>query len=172
MAKKHSKNLQRVQDMLDDNFDRKIQSGYTPDQESHKVGDKWTDSDGVEWEQKDGYRSKVSKINVGIFSKTCKTCEKPCTKSFDVQTYNRMGKCYDCQVKFELDLSFMKIGENNNKHYFWVKLQQLVRWEMMEKENEMIIEQKSREKEGINFDKSVANAVANANLDFTVKKNS
>ena len=27
-----------------------------------KVGDRWTDSDGVEWEQKNGYRSKITKI--------------------------------------------------------------------------------------------------------------
>ena len=49
---KNSKNLQRVQNMLDGNYSSKIQVGVG-DQESttiRKVGDKWTDSDGVEWE--------------------------------------------------------------------------------------------------------------------------
>ena len=65
-------------------FTKKILSGYEPERVEHKVGDKWTDSDGVEWEQKEGYRSKVSKFNMGIFSKQCKDCETPCVKSFDI----------------------------------------------------------------------------------------
>ena len=39
MGKKHSKNLQRVQDMLDGKHGGKIQSGYTPTEEIRKVGD-------------------------------------------------------------------------------------------------------------------------------------
>ena len=46
------KNIQKVQDMVDGNFKRKIQSGYTPTEEKREVGDTWTDSDGVQWEQK------------------------------------------------------------------------------------------------------------------------
>jgi hypothetical protein len=39
-----------------------------------------------------------------------------------------MGRCYNCQVHFEEELKWNKknkIGEKNNKHFFWVKLQQL-----------------------------------------------
>ena len=35
MAKKHSKNLQKVQDMLDDKHDSKIQVGYSTAEETH-----------------------------------------------------------------------------------------------------------------------------------------
>ena len=77
------KNLQKVQDMLDGKGTGKIQSGYTTTEEIHKVGDKWVDADGIPWEQKDGYRSKVSKTSVGIFDKVCKDCETPCLKNFD-----------------------------------------------------------------------------------------
>ena len=55
-----SKNLEKVQDMLDGNYKSKIQVGVG-DQEveqTRKVGDKWIDSDGNEWEQKEGYRTK------------------------------------------------------------------------------------------------------------------
>ena len=52
MAKKHSKNLQKVQDMLDGKGTGKIISGYSTVEETHKVGDRWFDSDGKEWEQK------------------------------------------------------------------------------------------------------------------------
>ena len=48
MAKKHSKNLQKVQDMLDGKHESKIISGYLPTEETHKVGDRWFDSDGRE----------------------------------------------------------------------------------------------------------------------------
>ena len=60
---KHSKNLQKVQDMLDGNSTRKIQSGYTVVEETHKVGDRWFDSDGKEWEQKNGYRVNITKFD-------------------------------------------------------------------------------------------------------------
>ena len=46
---KHSKNLQKVQDMLDDKLERKIQVGYSTAEERHEVGDRWFDSDGREW---------------------------------------------------------------------------------------------------------------------------
>ena len=53
------KNLQKVQDMLDGNYKTKIQVGqYAPTEETRKVGDKWVDSDGNHWEQKEGYRTK------------------------------------------------------------------------------------------------------------------
>ena len=38
---KHSKNLQKVQDMLDGKGDGKIQVGYSTVEERHEVGDKW-----------------------------------------------------------------------------------------------------------------------------------
>ena len=169
--KKYEKNLEKVQSYLDGTHQGKIQSGYTPTEETHKVGDKWIDLDGVQWEQKNGYRSKVSKVNVGIFSKQCKECDKPCTKSFDIDTYNRMGRCYDCQVTFELDLKFMRIGENGNKWQFWIKLQELKRWDSIDREVEQFILNRHEENKINLFDKSIVNAMANANISMEIKKN-
>ena len=56
---KESKNLAKVQDMLDGNYKSKIQSGYSPVQEHRKVGDKWTDSEGYKWIQHEGYKEKL-----------------------------------------------------------------------------------------------------------------
>ena len=55
---KQSKNLAKVQSMLDGTYGGKIQSGFVPDNvhAGRKIGEKWTDSDGVEWEQKNGYK--------------------------------------------------------------------------------------------------------------------
>ena len=75
MSKKNSRNLQRVQDMLDGNYKNKIQSGYEAERIDRKVGDIWTDVDGIKWEQKNGYRMKLTKTaNVGIFKAHCKDC--------------------------------------------------------------------------------------------------
>ena len=151
--KRYEDNLEKVQSYIDGTFGGKIQSGFIPEDihSGRKVGDKWTDSDGVEWEQRDGYRSKVSKVNVGMFSKQCKDCSKPCTKSFDVDTYGRMDRCYKCQTTFELDLKYEsknRIGKSGNKWQFWVKLQQLMRWDAIDEEIEQFMMNKF-EKDGI-----------------------
>ena len=174
--KKYEKNLEKVQSYLDGTHQGKIQSGFIPEDihGGRKVGDKWTDSDGVEWEQRDGYRSKVSKVNVGMFSKQCKDCDKPCTKSFDVDTYNRMGRCYHCQTTFELDLKYEsknRIGKSGNKWQFWVKLQELKRWDSIDREVEQLVFDNYEQNKKNPFDKSVANAMANANVEMTINKN-
>ena len=170
MAKKYSKNLQRVQDMLDGNRTGKLVVGqYDPKQKTRKVGDKWTDSDGIEWEQKQGYRSKINKLpNVGMFSKVCDDCDKPCVKKVDKETYNRMGRCYYCQIEFEALLKSKTIGHRGNKWQFWVKLQQLQRWETIDKEVEHLVFENSEVKWN---DKKFMNALANNNVEMSIKKN-
>tara|TARA_R100000008_G_scaffold53635_1_gene32597 strand:+ start:16 stop:522 length:507 start_codon:yes stop_codon:yes gene_type:complete len=162
------KNLQKVQDMLDGKGTGKIQSGYTPDKVNRKIGDRWTDSDGIEWEQKDGYYSKVSKIERGIFSKQCKDCERNCSiNKRDLDTWKRMNRCFYCQIDFETMLKTREIGESNNKWFFWVKLQQLRRWDAIDNEMDQMIDEihKARKLKDNPFDKSVVNAMANANLE-------
>ena len=101
------KNLQKVQDMLDGNYQSKIQVGYSKVDKKREIGDRWTDSDGKEWEQHDGYYASVkTSPSVGIFSKVCTDCKTPCTKSFDKDTHIRMGRCYKCQVHFEEELKW------------------------------------------------------------------
>ena len=92
-----SKNLRKVQDMLDGNYKTKIQVGAIPDNvhEGRKVGDKWTDSDGVEWEQKQGYRSKVSKMAPVGLGDNCSNedCKILIVKPWDKDSY-RWNKRY------------------------------------------------------------------------------
>ena len=74
------------------------------------------------------------------YDHTCKKCKKNCdSKSYDKDTYKRMGRCYHCQMHFEEDLKFMKIGKWGNKWQFWVKLQQLRRWESIDREVEQFV---------------------------------
>ncbi len=174
MSDRYRKNIKKISSMVDGDYKEKIQSGYTPTEEQHKIGDKWFDSEGIQWEQKNGYRSKVSKVNVGMFSKQCKECDKPCTKSFDVDTYNRMERCYKCQVHFEEDLKYEKknrIGTDGNKWQFWVKLQQLKRWDSIDRDMEQLVSDIHEQNQKKVWDKSVANAMSNANLEMSIKQN-
>jgi len=169
MAKKHSKNLQKVQDMLDGKSTRKIQSGFIPEDvhSSRKVGDRWFDSDGKEWEQKNGYRVNVSKLaNKGIADQ-CSDCSCYITKPWDKDIYKWNGRCYYCQIDFEAELKgtgkFDEWLENQNKR---IKEGYIERFE---KENEELI--KEIEKLENPFDMKVANALANGNVSMTINKN-
>ena len=169
---RYNRNLSKVQDMLDGNYKNKIQVGYSTNDVTRKVGDRWTDSDGVEWEQKEGYYSKVSKVNLGIFRHECKDCKSGLTKSFDVDTSKRYGRCYNCQTIWEQDLQFLKknrIGKNGNKWQFWVRLQELQRWISGRKELEQWIEEQHKIQNEKVYDESVANALANSNVDTSMK---
>ena len=157
------KNIRKIQQMLAGEFNKSSQVGYTPERVDRKVGDVWTDSEDIKWEQRKGYKIKISGLpGVGILGDQCKDCKKGILrKGVHRDTYNRMGRCYHCQINFEVDLKTKKIGENNNKWFFWVKLQQLKRWVDIDKEAEDIITEMSEEISP--FDLSIANALANEN---------
>ena len=162
------KNLQKVQDMLDGNYKGKIQVGYSAQDEKREVGDKWVDSDGNQWEQREGYRVKGKSTGRHYsWDMNCKDCGTNCgnskgaLNSLNNKTYNRMNRCYYCQIDFEAKLKSKKIGEKNNKHFFWVKLMTIKRWILMDKEFE--------DKMMYIFDtntsnKAIDNALANANI--------
>ena len=157
------KNVRKIQQMITGEFGKKTQVGYTPEIVDRKVGDTWTDDEGIKWKQKKGYKIKISKLpNVGILGDQCKDCKKAIEKKgIHRDTYNRMDRCYHCQINFEIDLQSIRIGRNGNKWQFWVKLQQLKRWSDIDKEALELITEISEEESP--FDMSVANAIANEN---------
>ena len=172
MSKKYSKNLQKVQDMLDGNHKRKIQSGYETEIVDRKIGDKWTDIDGVSWEQRDGYKLKgrlaTSDIEHHSWDMKCKDCEKLILKKRDKDTFNRMDRCFYCQLDFEVTLKSKKIGHKGTKWDFWVKLQELKRWEIIDKEIDQMVIENSEVKWN---DKKFLNALANDNVEMNIKAN-
>ena len=163
---KESKNLQRVSDMLDGTYGGKIQSGYTPIEKTYKVGEKWTDSDGVEWEQKQGYRSKVSKMaSVGL-GDNCKTCESLIIKKWDKDVYKADGRCYYCQIDYEAELK--------GKYIRWFAYRRLKDFQNMKSiEKDMIqwVDEMEKEREKNPFDETVANAMANGEVEMSINKN-
>ena len=162
------KNVKKIQDMLSGDYKTNIQVGYGDQdvQQHRQVGDRWVDSEGIEWEQKEGFYTKVSKLpDVGIFSKKCKDCGRDCsrvhTKQPHYDTWKRFERCFYCQINYETLLKSKSIGENGNKWQFWIKLQMLKRWETIDQEIQHLVFHNSDVK--VN-DKALMNALANENI--------
>jgi len=89
-----------------------IQVGFAGEVEeriTRKVGDKWKDTDGNEWEQKDGYSIKLGKEwqqELHEYLKGFQNCPKEtctCTMPKKLDEKMRMvhGMCFDCVVDME-----------------------------------------------------------------------
>ena len=141
--------------MLDGNYQTKIQVGYGDQEvERHEIGDTWIDSDGIEWEQKNGYRIRINNkmANVGIFKAKCKTCNKGILKQCDNPKITPL---------------FEKIGINPETAFQALRgSSQLIRKNIPGFINTLnkILKQNP-------FDKKVANAMANSEVELTINKN-
>ena len=134
-------------------YNRPIQKGYEGKTvQQRKEGEEWTDARGRSWKIEDGKRKQITKIPPRGFDK-CDDCEKLILKTIDQDTYNRMGRCYYCQIDFEMKL------KKEGKWEDWVKEMETKRWErvLAEYESEMNLQDSGKSA----FDKTVANAIAN-----------
>lgn len=103
--------------------------------EIHNVGDKWTDADGNEWEQKNGYTIKLGKPwqqELHSYLKkfpncpkeTCK-CEFP--KRLDEKMQMIHGMCFDCVIDMEHKIKLegrwdeYETGKIKSNAYAWLK---------------------------------------------------
>ncbi len=168
---KQSKNLVKVQSMLDGTYGGKIQSGYTPTEEVRKVGDKWIDSEGYEWEQKEGFRVKNSVMPaVGMFNHQCKDCGKNCSpkmaKPWDRDCFKADGRCYYCQLDYEVELKTKPI-----RWFAYRRLKDLQNMESLEKDMIQWVDEMTKQREKNPFDMKVANAMANGEVEMSIKKN-
>ena len=162
------KNLQKVQDMLDGNHKNKIQVGYSSQEEKKEVGDKWTDSDGNEWEQKDGYRTKNTREGQHhSWDNKCSGCKKLIVKKWDKDTHKADGRCYHCQLNYEMDLKF----ESKLRWFAYRRLKDFKNMKSIEKEMEQWIDEMEKQREKNPFDMKVANALANGEVEMSIKNN-
>ena len=162
-----SKNLQKVQDMLDGNYKTKTQVGYSTVEEVRKVGDKWTDSDGYEWEQKEGFKVKKSSLPAKGLGDNCKDCDTLILRRWDKHAFAHSGRCYYCGIEFEAKLKNWPV-----KWFAHVRLQQLNNMDSVEQDMIQAMDEQAKiNKEKKVYDMSVANALANANISMDIKKN-
>lgn len=114
MAEIKIDSIQDVKNLLAGNHEsqNKLQFGYEPTEEpqvSRIVGEKWFDSDGNEWEQKEGYVVKLGKEWQQELHRdlhTFKNCPKEtciCTlpKRLDNKMRTIHGMCFDCVIEME-----------------------------------------------------------------------
>jgi hypothetical protein len=171
---KQSKNLAKVQSMLDGTYGRKIVVGDATvgREQTRAIGDKWTDSEGYEWEQKDGYQVKKATMPaVGMFNHQCKDCKKNCSpkmaKPWDRDCFKADGRCYYCQMHYEEELKFDK----PIRWFAYRRLKDLRNMESLEKDMVQWVDEFTKMKNEKIFDESVANAMANDNVELTINKN-
>tara|TARA_R110001592_G_C13034297_1_gene738696 strand:- start:76 stop:585 length:510 start_codon:yes stop_codon:yes gene_type:complete len=166
------KNIEKVQDMLDGNFKHKIQVGTHIVEDIHanrKVGDRWFDSDGKEWEQKQGYRSSIKNTPEVGLGDNCSNedCGKLILKKWDKDTYKADGRCYHCQLNYELDLQFDK----PIRWFAYRRLKDFRNQKSIEKEMVQWVEEFEKMRNQNPFDEKVANALANGEVEMSIKKN-
>ena len=163
------KNMQKVQDMLDGNYKSKIQvGGYSKSDERREVGDKWVDSDGNHWEQKEGYRTKnTNNVKHHSWDEKCSGCEKLILRKWDKDTYKADGRCYHCQLNYELDLKFDK----PIRWFAYRRLKDFRNMESIQKDMEQWIDEWEKIRKENPFDETLANALSNANIEMTINKN-
>ena len=170
---KQSKNLAKVQSMLDGTYGGKTQVGYSTVEEHRKVGDKWTDSEGYKWEQKEGFQVKSggSMPAVGMFNHQCKDCGKNCSpkmsKPWDRDCFKADGRCYHCQTNYELDLKFDK----PIRWFAYRRLKDFKNMESLEKDMIQWVDAITEERKKNPFNMKVANALANGEVEMSIKKN-
>ena len=195
-SEKLEKNLAKVQDMLDGNHNKKLQIGYGDKaEEVRKVGDTWFDSDGYEWEQKEGFKVKKSSLPAKGIADTCPDCKSYVTKAWDKDSYKHNGRCYYCQIDYEAQYSrhAVDVGKDvfedfKNGKKDWNNFSDEQKQEFLDKnldgqtkykiervegyikglkEDEKLWKKEMDESNDKVFDKSVANALANSEIDTT-----
>ena len=146
-------NIEKVKNMIKGVYNRPIQIGYQGKSiGERKEGETWVDHNNRTWVKENGKRKQITKIPPRGFDK-CNDCEKLILKTQDQQTYNRMQRCYHCQLEFEADL------HRNDEWQAWVKEMEEKRWGAVLKEYDD--EMKLLDDSDSPFDIKVANALAN-----------
>ena len=87
------------------------QFGYEGEVETKKeVGEVWTDKDGKEWEQKEGFKTNVTKMDdIRAYLNTLSNCSKEECKTVqysnaDKKLIRKTGMCSTCLAKYESEL--------------------------------------------------------------------
>ena len=83
-----------------------------------------------------------------------------------VNVYKADGRCYYCQIDYEAELKSRHI-----KWFAYRRLKELQNMESIEKEMVQWVDEFEKIKKEKIFDKSIANAMANDNVEMSIKKN-
>tara|TARA_B100000287_G_C20353299_1_gene670746 strand:+ start:99 stop:620 length:522 start_codon:yes stop_codon:yes gene_type:complete len=170
MSERYEKNIKKIQDMVDGNHQRKIVVGdaSVTSNTTRKVGDTWTDSEGYEWEQKEGFKVKKSSLPSKGVAEECSDCKSFILTKWDKDSYKHNGRCYYCQGDFEAKLRTYPIKYWAFRRLKMLNLMDGLDEEMTEQIN--LMHEAQEENKRKHNDMSVANALSNANISMNIKK--
>jgi len=115
------KRIAYLQNVISGNH-QKRSHGWTPDKVERKEGEVWTDSDGKEWEIRNGIKWKTSKlldvINEAVadhiyLPHSCPKCNNPMKKKLDKKMWFIHKMCFECVIAMEHQ---MKIDGTYNEY--------------------------------------------------------
>ena len=172
---KQSKNLSKVQSMLDGTYGGKtiVGDASVGREQTRAIGDTWTDSEGYKWEQKDGYQLKSggSMPARGMFNHQCKDCKKNCSpkmaKGWDRDCFKADGRCYYCQMEYEQNLRF----ESKLRWFAYRRLRDFKNLKSLERDMGQWVDELTEERKQNPFDETIANALANGEVSMQINKN-
>lgn len=110
------RNIEAIRKMLDGTHKTQTKKsvGFADIRQKNQprnVGETWFDDDGVEWEQRAGFKIKKGKldeirelINASKVPSNCPKCNQSMTKALDKKFWKLEGHCFDCQIEFEHNL--------------------------------------------------------------------
>ena len=83
-----------------------VQVGYVPSEIKRNVRDTWTDSKGITWIQKNGYKARLNKqadIIHKALGQNCNVCKRNVKwgTNFDRLFFIKTGMCQDCLIDYE-----------------------------------------------------------------------
>ena len=180
MSDNYRKKIEKISDIVNDKHDKKVQVGYTPENPVRKVGDRWTDSEGIEYVQREGYIAKGKAASSNdvhyTWKRKCSDCKSLILKKWDEDSYKFNGRCYYCQIDYEAKLRGpTKFNQNTSDDLHKYRVERFENFiEGYKKEYEAWKKEQDAEREQLlknGLDKSVANALANSNVDTTMKIN-
>lgn len=109
---KKLQNIRAINQMLSGTHksQNKTTVGYQSKEEDRNIGDKWIDNNGIQWEQKDGYKVSSAKALEAVMAaikalKMPSTCPK-CNNEMKNNQYNKKmwsvhKMCFDCVIDME-----------------------------------------------------------------------
>lgn len=83
----------------------RIVVGWRPGTEpKREEGETWSDSEGRQWEMKNGIRIRKTKLDGAKTPWFCPKCNKVMNHKIDDKFWRIRGHCFDCNIKAEMEL--------------------------------------------------------------------
>lgn len=85
--------------------EERVVVGWRPGLENKREeGERWVDVEGKEWEMKNGFKQRVTKLQDAKTPWFCPSCGNVMNHRFDTKFWYKTGKCFDCNIKLQTQM--------------------------------------------------------------------